>query len=406
MREQVIQTVKQTSLSIIQNEIQAVRRKNIKKTGCRVIKGGKIGVAGGMGDVDCEKLYERAQQGLTYGIDYDVPASINFTHSTQLASLKISDTELCNRISVLLKNLKTKHPEFAISNKVNLNHVSLRLSNDQGLALEHADAYLSLSFLLKKADSTGIMDSFFGLVDRQLDENKVADSVSGIIEAYNNLLPLPTADLPVIIGQGTLTRLFQRDLNGKIVGNQSSLLQKQFGEQIFSPDFSMMIANDPIETFGPAFDMEGTVTPDHLKWLIKDGVLLRPYTDKKTAARYNFANTGCADGNYDSVPSLGGANIEIAPAGKTLAELLNGQPGLLIQMASGGDFTPDGNFASPVQVAFLTDGCKLLGRVPEFTVSGSLFDFFGPDFIGVSSDKIFINGNERLLVTKLAVSKL
>lgn len=406
MREQVIQTVKQTSLSIIQNEIQAVRRKNIKKTGCRVIENGKIGVAGGMGEVDCEKLYERAQQGLAYGIDYDVPASINFSHSTQLASLKISDTELCSRITALLNNLKAKHPEFAISNKVNLNQVSLRLSNDQGLALEHADAYLSLSFLLKKADSTGIMDSFFGLVDRQLDEKKVADSISEIIEAYNNLLPMPTADLPVIIGQGTLTRLFQRDLNGKIVGNHSSLLQNQFGQQVFSPDFTLMIANDPVETFGTAFDMEGIVTPDDLKWLVKDGVLLRPYTDKKTAARYNFANTGCADGNYDSVPSLGGANLEIVHAGKTLAELLNGQPGLLIQMASGGDFTPDGNFASPVQVAFLTDGHKLLGRVPEFTVNGSIFDFFGSDFIGVSSDKIFINGNERLLVTKLAIGKL
>jgi len=78
----------------------------------------------------------------------------------------------------------------------------------------------------------------------------------------------------------------------------------------------------------------------------------------------------------------------------------------LIAIASGGDFTPDGKFATPVQVSYLTDGVKLLGRLPELTIKGSLFDFFGRDFIGVSSDKLYLSGNERMLVTRLAAQKL
>ncbi len=406
IREKVSQCVKQTSLSIVQNEIQAVRRKNISKTGCRVIDAGKIGVAGGLGEVDSEKLYERARQHLTYGIEYDVAPSLGLKHHTKLDSMNISDIDLCQRIEGLLKRLRHLHPEFAISNKVNLSQVHLGLENDQGLSLEHDDSYVSLSFLLKRQGSTGIMDSFFGLVDRQLEEARVEAAVSEIIAAYNNLLPMPAENLPVIIGQGTLTRLFQRDLNGKMVGNRASLFQNQLGQKVFSEKFSLGIVNDPVETYSPAFDMEGVVTPDSLKWLIKEGVILRPYTDKKTAVRYNFENTGCADGNYDSVPSLGGANVEIAHSGQTLEQLLHGGKGLMIQMASGGDFTPDGNFASPVQVAFLTDGRKLLGRVPELTIKGSIFDFFGRDFIGVTSDKIYINGNDRMLVTRLATTRL
>ncbi len=406
IREKVSQSVKQTSLSIVQNEIQAVRRKNISKTGCRVIDSGKIGVAGGLGEVDSEKLYERARQHLAYDIEYDVAPSIDLQHHTRLDNMRISDIDLCQRIENLLKHLRNRHPEFAISNKVNLSQFHLCLENDRGLSLKHDDAFVSLSFLLKKQGSTGIMDSFFGLVDRQLEETRVEAAVSEIIDAYNNLLPMPTENLPVIIGQSTLTRLFQRDLNGKMVGNRASLFQNQLGQKVFSEKFSLGIANDPAETFSPAFDMEGVITPDSLKWLIKDGVILRPYTDKKTAVRYNFENTGCADGNYDSVPSLGGANIDIAHSGKTLEQLLNGEMGLMIQMASGGDFTPDGNFASPVQVAFLTDGRKLLGRVPELTIRGSIFDFFGRDFIGVTSDKIYINGNDRMLVTRLALARL
>jgi len=406
MREKVTQIVKQTSLSIVQNEIQAVRRKNIRKTGCRVIADGKIGVAGGLGEVSAEELFARAEKSLAYGIDYEVELSRNLQKHNCLDSFVISDAELCKRVENILGEVRRRHPEFAVSNKVNLSHIDFTLENELNLKLQHRDCYLSLSFLLKKQGSTGIMDTFFGLVDRRLEEQRVIEAVSEVINAYNNLLPMPEKTLPVIISQGSLTRLFQRDLNGKMVGNKASLFQNQMGQKVFSDRFSLEIVRDPVETYGPDFDMEGTIPAEDLNWLIKDGVILRPYTDKKTALRHGFANTGCADGNYDSVPSLGGANVEIPHAGKTLTEMLNGQPGLMIQIASGGDFTPDGNFASPVQVAYLTDGHKLLGRVPEFTIKGSIFEFFGDDFIGVSSDKIYVNGNDRMLVTRLAVEKL
>ncbi|MEW6711751.1 MAG: metallopeptidase TldD-related protein, partial [Candidatus Riflebacteria bacterium] len=140
--------------------------------------------------------------------------------------------------------------------------------------------------------------------------------------------------------------------------------------------------------------------------LIENGRIVRPYTDKRTALQYNFENTGCAGGAYDSVPSLGTCNLEINHSEKTLKELLGGRHGILVAIASGGDFTSDGQFASPVQVAYLTDGENLLGRLPELTISGSIFDFFGENLIGVSSDKIYCAGNERLAVVKLDCKRL
>jgi len=41
----------------------------------------------------------------------------------------------------------------------------------------------------------------------------------------------------------------------------------------------------------------------------------------------------------------------------------------LTWISSGGDFTPDGGFAGPVQVSFLFDGERLIDKLPEFTVS-------------------------------------
>jgi len=72
MREKVIQQVKQTSLSIVQNSISAIRRKNIKKTGCRVMLDNKIGVAGGLGSASQEELFAKAEKALEWGVDYPV----------------------------------------------------------------------------------------------------------------------------------------------------------------------------------------------------------------------------------------------------------------------------------------------------------------------------------------------
>lgn len=406
MREKVIQQVKQTSLSIVQNSISAIRRKNIQKTGCRVMRGDKIGVAGGLGAISQDELYARAEKALAWGVDYPVTVGKELQSHTRLDDLKIDDAQLGQTVERALNELKRRHPDFAISNKVNYSHVSLSIENDTGLSLSHQDSYINWSFLLKRDSSTGIMDTFFGLVDRKIEVDRVIETTSQIIEAYKNQVDLPAGRLPVILHQSALTRLFQRDLNGKIVGNKASLLQKQFEQKTFAENFSLQIINDPVETYGPVFDMEGSICSDALSWLIKDGVILRPYTDKRTAQRYGFAHTSCADGSYDSVPSLGGCNMEIAHSGKILAELLPDSLGILVAIASGGDFTPDGNFASPVQVAYLTDGTRLLGRLPELTIKGSLFDFFGNNYIGVSSDKFYASGNERMLVTNLTVEKL
>ena len=366
----------------------------------------KIGVAGGLGSISHDELFARAEKALAWGVDYPVAACCELQSHTRLNDLQVNDEQLSQATEQVLNEIKRRHPDFAVSNKVNYSNISLSIENDAGLALSHQDSYISWSFLLKSDTSTGIMDTFFGLVDRKIEVSKVIDTTSQIIEAYKNQIDLPAGELPVIIHQSALTRLFQRDLNGKIVGNQASLLQKQFAQKTFADSLNLQIINDPIETYSPIFDMEGAICPDDLRWLIRDGVILRPYTDKRTALRYGFVNTACADGAYDSVPSLGGCNMEIVHSGRTLSELLPQGLGILVAIASGGDFTPDGSFATPVQVAYLTDGVKLLGRLPELSVKGSIFDFFGRDFIGVSSDKIYSSGNERMLIVKLAVEKL
>lgn len=93
------------------------------------------------------------------------------------------------------------------------------------------------------------------------------------------------------------------------------------------------------------FDAEGVVNEGFKYALIENGRIVSPYTDKKTAHKFNLPLTGSASGEYDKVPSLSPRNYKIEASDKTLKELLNGQLAVAVVIASGGDFTADGVLA-------------------------------------------------------------
>jgi len=87
-------------------------------------------------------------------------------------------------------------------------------------------------------------------------------------------------------------------------------------------------------------------------------------------------------------------------------EILNGDKGILIFISTGGDYSPEGKLASPVQLAFLTDGDKLIGRLPQLQISSNLFDMYGNAFRGASSDTLYPDSFENYLVFNMKTSKL
>ncbi|MEW6709908.1 MAG: hypothetical protein AB1403_08820, partial [Candidatus Riflebacteria bacterium] len=186
MKETVRSRVKQTSLSLVQNKIIAIRRKDIQRTGCRLIADGKISITGGLGKVDEDELFAKAATFLTEAVEYPVEPTTGVKSNTDLRSLNLSDTDLCNKIEFILNSLKESCPSFFISNKVNMNSIEYSIENDGGLDMKFADTYLSVSFLLKEATSTGIMDTFFGITDRKLEESRIIQTVKEIIGAYQN----------------------------------------------------------------------------------------------------------------------------------------------------------------------------------------------------------------------------
>ena len=152
--------------------------------------------------------------------------------------------------------------------------------------------------------------------------------------------------------------------------------------------------------------MEGTVSEGYRATLIENGVLKAVMTDKKYADKFGLPLTGSAGGDYDSVPLLNVRGTQIASTGKTIAELLDGRMGILVWIASGGDFTSEDAFATPVQLAYLIDGKNLVGRLPELNLSSHLYDMFGKNFCGVSTDSLTHLCKMNLAVMNIKVTKM
>ena len=163
---------------------------------------------------------------------------------------------------------------------------------------------------------------------------------------------------------------------------QASLLSGKLGENVFSDKLTVRDDMNPATAYGTCFfDSEGCIAPDFRPVLVENGVLKGLLTTKKTAEQYGLPNLGTASAPYDGVPGIGFHRLYLEPTAKDLAGLVPGKA-VFVVYAAGGDTTPDGHFASPVQMAYLMEDGKLIGRLPELSISGDFFRMLGKDYIG------------------------
>lgn len=405
IKEKYVKTQKEISVNVVQTEIESIRKKNITKTGLRIYDNGYIGVAGAVGNVDEKDLEKRAMENLKLQIPYPYEPSTNYVEKQDYRKEIFSDEEFVKEMEELLAILRNEFPDFIFSNSSCIQEMNVSLSNDKGLDLEHKDRAVMVGFIIKEKSSVNIFDAFATYTDREYSREKILSIIRDTLNAYKKPVKLPKeGKLPVVFFEEEKLPLkkITEELNGYNVGTGASLFKDFIGQKKFSDKFTLYQSaeKDDLTEF-PFFDAEGVINEGYKYALIENGKIITPYTDKKTASQFNLPLTGSATAEYDKVPSLSARHLKVAPSNKTLKELLNGQLAVAVLIATGGDFTAEGVFGTPVQLAFLTDGEKLLGRLPELTLSGELYKMFGNDFIGLSNDKAFVG--QRALALNLDV---
>ncbi len=397
---------KQTAIRIVQTEIEAVIRQSVTRTGVRAYDGKYLGVAGAVGKPDLDRLARQAKENLGLKVSYPYPPTQYLRKFLQPIPRNLPD-KLVGEVEQLLAALKARCKGFVFSNKISLLEDEVRLSNDAGLDLAYLDRHLDVSVLIKDKASSNILDGFLGVETRRYDRKAVLDYAQQLHDAYFRPVKLPPGKRhPVVFAntEALIARKLIADLDGWKMGAGSSLLAGKLGKKVFHDKLSFVQTRHFEEQFGPFFDAEGVVNPGYRCPLVERGLIKAPYTDKKAAATFKLAQTGRAVAEYDGVPRVGLQSFRFSETGDSIASLLGGKQGILVQIAEGGDFTSAGVFGTPVQLAFLFDGKKLLGRLPPLQLSSTLFHMFGKAYRGVSNERMMLLGNDRYLVTELDVT--
>lgn len=408
MREYYVIGSRKTTARIAESEVKSIRRSSVEKTGLRIYDGSRIGTAGAIGAFDPAELEQRAMDSLACGIEYPWPVSGPSSRTETAVLSGIDHASLASVTDSFMASLHSKWPDLVFSENFTVEDSSVSLRNDAGLDLSTRISEASATLVFRAMGSTGILDGWVSAGPcRRWDSDGIGAEFDQFLEAWHNRVELPSEGcIPVVFPDSSL--IFSKlsdDVSGHRYGTGASLLSGRVGEKIFDEGFSLDQSRIPSLDDEPFFDAEGVFHEGYRLRLIDRGVLKTVATDRRTAARFGLPHTGSAAGDYDTIPSLSVTSLRVESSGRTLEDLLGGEPGVFVALSAGGDFTPDGSFASPVQLAMLHDGRKFVGRLPELRISSHLFRMFGSDWVGRSSDSLSAFCETPSMVVRMDVER-
>ncbi|MBN1150774.1 hypothetical protein JXA84_06095 [candidate division WOR-3 bacterium] len=398
------------SVKIQQSEISGVKKTNDTKTGMRVYDAGRLGIYGEIGaNRDEEKLKKRAVEALDIAIDYPFEPASEIEETWQFTGENLSDMDFIEGIKSLLEKLKNKHPKFTFSNSISTYTFSNEMSNERGLKLHYKDELYASILFFKEKCSSNILDGYSGYIGRTFNPTEMLRITDILCSNYlvNADIKLPDK-YPVVFLSSDISEFsfFSHHLNGLNIGTKTSSISSKIKEKLFNEKFTLLQTKDPNFTYSVFFDSEGTVNPNYETPLVEKGVFLKPYTDKRTSARFGFENTGSANFQYDGAPLLATPPFRALPTDKNLKDIIGDEKAIFVYIKSGGDFTPDGFYASPVQLAYLFENGQIKGKLPQIQIKSNAFDMFGNSFLGVSEEKFSALGSENFFVAEMDVFEL
>ena len=385
-KEYLKETMRSVTLNVTAGKVDSFRELE-KTTGTvRVYDRDCIGVAGCLGEPDTDELAAKAEEALAFGIPYPCMLEGPLEQEYACGEEILPVPEFIPTVQAFLDRLGELCPKFALSNKVSLAYNRSEYRNSAGRRLVSTGRKMDIELIVQNRGSGNLFDTFLGWSGNRFDPDRLLSLFRKQYDAFYTPVDLEPGRYPVIAETSALFGTFLRHFVGDLYAAGASLLSGKMGQKVFSEKLTLRDDMNPETAHGACFfDAEGCVAPDFRPVLVENGVLRGLFTTKKTAGQYGLPNLGTASAPYDGVPGIGFHGLFSEPTAWSLRELVPGRAVFVI-MASGGDTTPEGHFATPVQMAYLMEDGQLVGRLPELNVSGDFFEILGRDYIGAVKD--------------------
>ncbi|MDD6794117.1 MAG: metallopeptidase TldD-related protein [Clostridiaceae bacterium] len=406
IRELYINKVNEIALNVTQTKVDSIRKKSITKSGCRVYDNGYIGVSGTLGEAT-EETWKSAIKNLDNKVKYKFEPEKNKKQSRDLRKSKLTTEEFLKKTEELLKVVEIEFSDFSFSNKVKMIETENIIKNDVGLEYINIDKYFEIELVVKEKSSINVFDTCICYSGREFNVDNILNDIRKQLGAYRNKVDLPEVEeLPVIMNFSSFNKKIIESLNEISIGKNTSIFSDKMGKEVFSKDFTVYVDRSDDNFMLPFFDAEGTTIAEDKFALIDSGVIKYGYSSKESADEFDVPNTAAALAEYDEVPTIYGSSMYEARfaakcSTKNLKEIIGDKDAIFAVFMEGGDCTNEGDFASPVQMAYLVRNGKFIGKLPEFSVSGNIYNMFGKDYLGQSIDKPYFGDHAMVINMKI-----
>ena len=371
--------------------------------GLRVIKNGKIGVAGGLKLKGVEDLIDQARVSVLYGpkafLNFPGPVKKSSIENNKNFDPKIPKTSVKNVVEdaqKMIDSFKISFPKFTFENLyVGWQWSRMRVINSANLnLLKEETSSSALSTVAKR-----IKNDFFTIDVWQADGAwcfKSFDLLQNLLQQVNwgkKIARLPKEPLLVVFTPQAFENLvgyLLYALNGRVVNDKSSKLGDKLGKKVF--DERLTLVNDPLAKLKPysyVFDDEGIIAEK--KTLIDKGVVNNFIYDLQEAARAGVKTTASGlrssvFGNLDPSSS----NLVFSNGKKSWPKILkNIKRGILIYsvIGSGQGSITNGDFSFSVQLGYLIENGEIVGRLKNVGVAGNVFKLLKNGIVDLSEDR-------------------
>ncbi len=403
-QEKIINKSTSYSVNISGGKVDSLRITEDMKTVIRVYEDGKIGIAGRIGEGDDNALLEEAKAKLAQNISYPCNLTENGRRSVEKVRKIIPAKDYVKTIKKLIARLNKCYPDFIFSNKIKMGEEEIIYENSKDTRYSYKGNEIGGALVIKDKASANIMDLSYGFVCNSYDEDKIVSDIGKLLSVYHKKADMPEGEIPVIVNCMDVLQYSAQHIIAELYASGSSLFSGKMGQKIFNEKVSILTDRGDEDKSYPFFDAEGVVNGNDKFYFVKNGELSGLATYKRSSANFNLPLSGGGYAPFDEVPQPSFIGLKMERTDK-LKNLVKGKA-IYLFITSGGDMTPDGTVGLPVQLAYLYDNGKLVGRLPEFGVNGNIFDLLGKDFIGVARDDIFDFSDDSVLVAKFNINNV
>ena len=365
-------------VSFENDKLKAVKSSQGTTVSVKVIVDGKIGLSHTTDIADLDGVVERALDAAAFGS----PAHFSFPGPQEPPEVKIYDPavldvskgEMVDLGKEMMAVVKDYNPEILLGSSLTKVVGANEFANSAGTRFTSERTQFRLGVqgqLVRGTDILWAGDSF-GWRRREIDHMAVARKAVKLFQMAENIAPIRSGNLPVILAPEAMNVLLlalHMGLNGKNVFLGASPVAGNLGKQIADKVFSMK--DDPLIDYGMgsgSFDAEGV--PHQVTPLIVNGVLKNFLYDLDTAGRAGTRSTGNGVG-------CGPTNLVVETGETPYEDMIRGvDEGLLVYDVLGlGQGNPiSGEFSVNVHLGYKIENGEVVGRVKDVMLAGNSYD--------------------------------